>query len=880
MQIIKRTISIKEFWKYERFVITFALFLSWLVICPLWGQASQKRPLTKDDYSLWSKLVARKLSNEGNWGSYLLRYESKKDTLFVKNTKNKLTYHFPYGNGGVFNSETYFGCIARDTLLLQNLATGVITKTAGVTDFAFSDNEKYLLVLKRQANQKQNLVVKDLKGNTVEEIHNVSAWRLEPNRKGVLYAIDSTGKNEISFLKLGLKTEKSTILSGGNGIFQNLNWKGNTIVFIQNISDVPQLYSYSIDTKKLNHFNTKSQSNFPVDMKISDEVFNPLTISDDGNYIFFWLKENQDRFRPIDPVAVQVWNTADKLLFSRKKDFGQYSQEDKMAVWSVKDNRCIQITDREIPKGFLSGDYKNAFIYDPVAYEPQNSFDGEYDLYIVDLTSGKRKKILEKYSGDYSTVPSSSGKFLAYVKQGNWWIYDIEKDTHTNITITIPVSFFRQDQDVPIQPAPYGVAGWTEKDKSIILYDQYDLWQVSTDGNTNKKLTKGREIERTYRIEDLSLKPIYHNALIDPKTKALQLKNEFVLSILDRHSRASGFCKWSLKNGVTPMVWAQKNVDQIVKASDNDTYLYVEQNYEVAPRLMLYHTSPKIIEQSNRQQEHFYWGKAEPIRYALKGKELSGILYYPAEYQTGKKYPMIVHVYQRQFSYLNDYENPSSYVGDGFNITNFTTQGYFVLYPDMVFETANVGQSATACVLSAVDAVIAKGDVDPKKVGLIGHSFGGYETDLIITQTDRFATAVSGSAWTDLISSYLYVGVTFKIPDFYRAEYDQLRIGKSLFEDTESYLKNSPVLQAANVKTPLLGWTGEEDRHINYLQSMEFYLALRRLNKEHTLLVYPEEKHTLWKPENQKDLNLRIEQWFNYYLKNEPIQSWMKSEFH
>jgi dipeptidyl aminopeptidase/acylaminoacyl peptidase len=239
-----------------------------------------------------------------------------------------------------------------------------------------------------------------------------------------------------------------------------------------------------------------------------------------------------------------------------------------------------------------------------------------------------------------------------------------------------------------------------------------------------------------------------------------------------------------------------------------------------------------------------------------------------------------VHIYERQFQFLNDYMNPSSYVGDGFNSTNFTAQGYFVLFPDMVFETANVGKSATACVLSAVDAVLAKGVVDPKKVGLIGHSFGGYTTDLIITQTDRFATAVAGAAWTDLISSYLYVGTTFYRPDFYRAEHDQLRIGQSLFEDTESYLKNSPVLQASNVKTPLLAWTGEQDRHIHYLQSMEFYLALRRLNKTHTLLVYPDEEHTLWKPKNQKDLTLRVEQWFNYYLKNETFHSWMKGEFY
>ncbi|MBW4359341.1 alpha/beta hydrolase family protein [Flavobacterium taihuense] len=876
MQIIKKN----RYWRSQRFVIGFAGFMFWLVTCPSWGQGNQKRPLTKDDYALWGKFVARKISNEGNWASYLVWYESKKDTLFVKNTKNKTAYPFPYAKDGIFNGESHFGCIARDTLLLQNLTTGTFTKTAGVTDFAFSGNEKYLLLLKKQANQKQSLVVQDRDGKAVVEIPNVSKWRLEPNRNGLLYCVDSADQNAIGFLKLGLKIKKNTIISGSNGAFQNLNWKGNTIVFIQNLSDDPQLFSYSIDTKKLNHFDANTQPSFPADMKISDAIGNTLTVSDDGDRIFFWLKENQDRLRPIDPATVQVWNAADKLVFAHKKNFGQYTLMDKMAVWSVKSNRFIQISDREIPKGFLSGDYKHAFIYDPIAYEPQNSFDGEYDLYLVDLTTVIRKRILEKYSGDNSTVPSSDGKFLLYAKEGNWWMYDIEKDTHTNITKTIPVSFFRQDQDMPIQPAPYGVAGWTEKDKSVILYDQYDLWQITADATIKKRLTNGREIQRTYRIKDLIPESLYQSDEIDTKKPPLQLNNEFVLSAIDQNSRASGFCKWNLKNGVTSMVWEQKKVNQIIKASNNDRYLYVEQSYEVAPRLMLYDTAPQEIVQSNPQQSHFYWGKAEPIRYNVNGKELSGILYYPAEYQSGVKYPMIVHVYQRQFQHLNDYENPSSYVGDGFNITNFTTQGYFVLYPDLVLETANVGKSATVCVLSAVDAVIAKGFVDPQKVGLIGHSFGGYETDLIITQTDRFATAVAGAAWTDLTSAYLYVGTTFYRPDFYRAEHDQLRIGKSLFEDRESYLKNSPVLQAPNVKTPLLGWTGEEDRHIHYLQSMEFYMALRRLNKTHTLLVYPEEEHTLWKRKNQKDLTSKVEQWFNYYLKNDQPQSWMKSEFY
>jgi dipeptidyl aminopeptidase/acylaminoacyl peptidase len=881
MKDIKKNTRTNNYLTHKHFAIGLAGFLFWLVTCPSWGQVNQKQQLTKADYHLWSKLVARKLSNNGNWASYLQWYESKIDTLFVKSTKNNVTYNFPNTKDGDFNKESHFACIARDTLLLQNLETGKLTRTASVTDFSFSANGKYLLMLIKQPNQSKSLIVQDRNGKIIEEIAYVRQWRHEPNRNGVIFCIDSLGKNTIGILELGSKIIKNNISSGGKDVFfQNLKWSGNSIVYVQRTSGTTKLFCYRTDTKKLNQFEPKSQKNFPPDLKISDEIYNTLVVSDDGDRIFFWLKENPDNHHIIDPLAVQVWNTGDKLVFDHKKNITQYIQMDKLALWSLKSNEFIQITNKENPKAFLSGDYTHAFIYDPIAYEPQNSFDGAFDLYTVNLITGKRKCILKKYSGDYLTFPSPCGKFLAYPKEGNWWIYDINKDTHTNITSSIPTSFFRQDQDKPVQPDTHGLGGWNKNDNSIILYDQYDLWQISVDGSNKNRLTHGREIQRTYRINNLSPQPLYQRNQIEIKKSPLHLSKGFILEAIDKYTGASGFYKWSLKNGETPLVWRDKKVNQLIKAEKSENYIYVEQSYEAPPRLMLHATSPHEITQTNPQHHRFHWGRVEPIRYTLNGKELSGVLYFPAEYQNSMKYPMVVRLYERQFQYFNNYEPPSSSSGDGFNIPNFTTKGYFVFLPDMVFETGNVGQSATACVLAAVDAVIAKGFVDPKKIGLIGHSFGGYETDLIITQTDRFTAAVSGAAWTNLISGYLYVGTTFSRPDFYRAEYDQLRIGKSLFEDMGSYLKNSPVLQAANVKTPLLGWVGEKDRHIHYLQSMEFYMALRRLNKPHTLLVYPDEGHSLWKRENQNDLSLRIEQWFDYYLKNDKPQNWMTSDFY
>ncbi|MDL2141659.1 prolyl oligopeptidase family serine peptidase [Flavobacterium tructae] len=861
--------------KFTRFLWGLLCFV---VTATCWGQEVPKRNLTEANYPLWSKLLVDKLSDKGQWSSYLLMYESKKDTLFVKSTKGNATYAFPYAKQGFFNGESHFACIARDTLYLVDLYKGSKTNIAGVQDFSFSGNGTYLSLLVKDSNGELTLILQDLKSNKKLEIPRVSQWHHEPDRNGLLYCSKSSSGNEIGYLSFGTTLKRQSILQNSKQEFQNLSWRGQTIAFVQYNEQAPQLFSYHITSGKLSVFDSQKQARFPKDMKVSDKKYQTLTISEDGEHIFFWMSEDLKEQPLIEPDAVEIWNTKDRLVFDHKKYIGQYIHMDKLAVWSVKTDTFLPITNKEQPKGFLSGDYRHAFVYDPIAYDPQSSFDGPYDLYLVDLQTGKRKKILEQYSGDHLTIPSPDGRYLAYAKEDHWWIYDINTDMHANISVSLVPQFFK-NQDKPGQKTPYGVAGWTVQGNSIVLYDQYDLWELSFDGKIKRRLTKGRENNITYRIKNVIPEPIYPEDQIVSQSLSLSLDKGFFLQATDQLSGATGFFKWDSKNSEQKLIWESKKTNQLVKASKSNSYLYVEQSYECAPRLMFYKKSSKEIFQSNPQQKHFYWGKAERIVFKVNEKTMQGILYYPANYKKGVQYPMIVNIYERQFQHFNDYIDPTSHSSDGFNVTRFTQQGYFVLLPDMDFEIGNLAGSITKSVLAAVDTVIAKGSVNPLKVGLIGHSFGGYETDLIITQTGRFAAAVSGAAWTDLVSSYLYVGTTFNRPDFYRAEYDQLRIGKSLFEDTTPYLKNSPVLQASNVTTPLLGWTGSEDTHVHYLQSKEFYMALRRLGKEHILLVYPREGHNLTRKENQKDLSSRIDQWFGHYLKNEPPRDWMKSDF-
>ena len=157
----------------------------------------------------------------------------------------------------------------------------------------------------------------------------------------------------------------------------------------------------------------------------------------------------------------------------------------------------------------------------------------------------------------------------------------------------------------------------------------------------------------------------------------------------------------------------------------------------------------------------------------------------------------------------------------------------------------------------------------------MGHSFGGYETNFIITQTDIFATAISGGSISDLTSFYLNVGWALSISDMARFQSQQWRIGKTPFEDPTLYAKNSPVANVSTVHTPLLLWSGKEDWHTNWHQTVEFYMALRRLKKPGVMLLYPEEQHVLTKSYNQKFHSLRVAEWFDYYLKDDHSSNWI-----
>ncbi|MFH7000967.1 S9 family peptidase [Flavobacterium bizetiae] len=856
----------------------FLVFVLQLVACSLWGQVLQKKPLTSKDYSKWADTYSDKISPDAKWVSYSTYYQNGTDTLFIRNVKSLKTYSFASADQGFFITPVYFIFKSEKGLHVLNLDNGGQRIIPGVLQHVYSQTSGKLLILVGGKAKQDTLLIKDPQGIKEQRIAGVNEFVMDPTGRNVLFSAGNGADHSVNILELSGK-KQTKVLYSGPAPFSNLVWQkqAKALAFTQKLPDDPlgsTLYFYNLATNKL-FFSLRSN----LDKFLSDSLLIPtvsyqLKISDDMQRVFFGLQRRAQDSAKTD--AVQLWNANAKWIYTTEQQQKPF-QGNYLGLWYPEQDHYRLISDDTLPQFMLTGDQKHAIISNTKQYEPQYVREGPRDYYLLDLASGKKELFLKKHSDSFLlTIPSPDGKRIAYFKEKNWWIYDISQKTHTNITKNIGASFLHYI--VPNDDEAYENLGWTLKGDQILLCDQYDIWAISNDGLSYRRLTHGREIQTRFKLAGYSRiilgKLNYDGWILDP----VDLDKGLLLQASDING-GKGFYKWSSKSNDKLIYSSSTSLSQIAQATSDGTFIYMEQSYDLPPRLMVKtpgDKNPKIILQSNLQHQQFHWGGEELISYTNeKGIALKGILYYPAQYDSQKKYPMIVNVYETFSQFLHTYIKPTEFDAAGFNISTYTTQGYFVLLPDISYQVGDPGISAADCVVAATRSIIARGLVQADRIGIIGHSFGGYEASFIITQTSIFKAAVAGAPITDLNSHYLSVGL-FGKPQMWRFESHNFRMGKSLFEDRKGYRRNSPIEHVQHCNTPLLLWSGGQDDNVEPQQSMEFYLALRRLEKKNIMLIYPKEGHDIENSKNQKDLSERIHQWFDYHLKDETAPEWIE----
>jgi len=863
------------------------LFIFVLVACPLLGQVKQKKQLTPTDYPLWGTLQLEELSEKGNWVSYSMRYdEQPTDTLFLKNTKTKKTINFPKGSKGKFNKEASFACLTPTGLATINLKTNQQQFIPNAFAFAFSANGKYRIVLKKDSNNQKSLEISTSNGAWKEDIKDATAFLMNDAQNKMICSIESNNRNSVVLVNLDNILTKKVLIEEAKYHFTNWAWNasGNALAFFQEALDRTakmdtKVVYYNCKSNKLLSFSLEGQTPISQGMQMDTSGTINLTISDDGQKVFFGIKEKESLENKQNPESIQIWRTNDNWIYPQQKIIQNWKKTVKTAVWETTTNQFLSITSIEYPKLMLDGKQQWALIYNPIAAKPQYKYNDDRDLYAKNLQTGESKLVIEQLTENSQNILSlPNTNYIVYYQNKNWWILDLNSQTKQNLTEKLHINFEDLNYDKAGDKPAYGIAAWNKKNNSLLLYDQYDIWEITVDGKETTRLTNGKEKQICFRIPKRKNGTWNKQNFDGLSCSEVDLDQGLILEA-NGDNLFSGYYTWNKKQKESKILYTNRTLDQLIKASKNNTYVYRDQDYDSPPTLFFTDSSknsPQKLFESNPQHYQYEWGKSELIYYQnAQGKTLKGILYYPAAYNPALKYPMIVDIYEKQSQELHYYVNPTELDSKGTCRTNYCSQGYFYLMPDITYEIGKPGISALECVVAATQSIIDKGLVNPNKIGLIGHSFGGYESSFIVTKTDLFATAVIGAAATDLTSWYLTVGWNNGRPEIWRFENQQWRMGKSLFDDIASYNQNSPILNAKNIKIPLLLWTGENDKQVNANQSIEFFLALKRLEKQATMLVYPNERHALMNEKSQRDLSRRTLNWFDYYLKDKQAESWI-----
>jgi dipeptidyl aminopeptidase/acylaminoacyl peptidase len=895
---------------------------------PLLAQSTDgKRPITPEDYGRWEQLGTARLSGDGDWMAYPIIRVNEENELRVRRVTGEDLLVVPYGTNATFSGDNRWLAYSiglsepereklerqkkptRDMLGLRDLLTGDSLIVADVAAFAFSDDGAYLAMRRYppeggsqdRESKGVDLVVRTLSSGVDVNFGNVSefAWQEEGTLLAML--VDAEGQAGNGVQVFDPATGVLRTLDSKSTRYIGLTWKekdDDLAVFrvrgdddrYEDSTHVMLAWTGLAGRNAVKHiFDPDSAAGFPEDTRIVS--FRRLRWSDDGATLFFGIKDREpkaeaaadstesaddsteaappdDESDDEEPSTVQIWHAADVDIYPQQKvNANRDREENFLAAWHIGDDRFVQLGNEVTEDVTLVEGDELAIGTDQTPYENERMFGPVYrDLYLIDVSTGAASAIKQRIQ--YSFGPSSNGNYLLYLVDDHYWTYDLRAGRHTNITQDVPTSFVDIEDDHTVeQKPPFRFAGWTENDHRLLVYDKYDVWQVDPRGSGGERLTNGAENQIRYR-----------RTRLDPDEEFIDTGQPLYFSTYGEWSKQYGYARLSRDGATEQLLTLDANVSRLTKAEDVDVFAYMVQGFDDSPDYFCAGpdlSDPRQVTRTNPFQSEFAWGRSELIEYENDwGERLQGALYYPADYEPGQQYPMIVYIYEIRSPSVHTYYVPSD--RSAYNTAVFTSQGYFVLQPDIVYRDRNPGLSAVAALEPAVAKVLETGMVDPDRVGLTGHSWGGYQTAFTVTQTDIFAAAVAGAPLTNLVSMYLSVYWNTGSTDARIFEISQGRMEVPFWQDLEAYIANSPVFHVEQLNTPLLLAHGTEDGAVDFNQGVEYYNAARRAGKDFVMLVYEGENHGNREKANQIDYHNRIVEWFGHYLKGEPAPDWIK----
>ncbi|NNF04437.1 MAG: S9 family peptidase [Rhodothermales bacterium] len=724
-------------------------------------------------------------------------------------------------------------------------------------------------------------------------------YRATDDGAWLVYTAESEDGTADGAFAVNAATGEVTTLLSGPGHYRHpaVDDMGSQVAFLSNTADFDaeqpsfSLYRADLGGGPADAVVSEGHDALPNGWWVSEHE--SPRFSESGDRLFFGTAprpapEPDQQIPDDEKVPVDVWSWDDDYLMTvqlenRKEEL----ERSYLAVVHLADERVAQLADETMPDvDVLSGGDADTFIgRSNIPYRQDREWDYPWasDVYAVDVSTGERRMILEQANG--SILPSPDGSSLAWWDRDgrSWrltaWNDDFSRITSIDISSDLAVPVHNGEHDWPYGPNPYGSAGWTEDGSMFVFYDEFDMWGWQSAGDAGAgelvAITAPRRDDRSVRYRWIRTDNEAHGIPVD----APQL-----LSLFNEQTKASGFAEWRLARGpsdVLEIVLEDLSFGFEGKADDDSRVLVTRETYEVFPDLWTAASWREIpnatrLSDVNPHQDEYAWGTVELVHWtSTDGERLDGLLYKPEGFDPSEQYPMMTYFYERSSDGLHGYHSPAP-GRSVINRTFYASRGYLVFVPDIPYKIGYPGESAMNAVMPGVTHLIDQGFVDRERVGVQGHSWGGYQIAYMVTRTNLFAAAEAGAPVSNMISAYGGIRWETGLSRQFQYERTQSRIGGSIWEKPLRYIENSPIFWLDKVETPLLIMHNDADGHVPWYQGIELFVGLRRLDKPAWFINYNDEPHWPLPYFKRLDWTMRLQQFFDHYLMDAPAPVWLE----
>ncbi len=886
---------------------------------------AQKKVLDHSVYDGWKSLATMSISADGKIATSLICSQEGDTTLLIQNTANNKSLKVdrirryqltPDGRFTIGLLKAPFAerrqaridkkkgdDIPKDSLAIINNRTFAIEKIANIKSFKtpqeIANHISYIIEFpkdttkKSKIKQKDLLIIRNLETGKEDSIRNTGislfnkygnsfATTIVPDKK------DSTDIKRVLFIDLTSGARKD--ISKDSIDYKSLSFDeaGSQLVYMatRDTSNIEQK-SYDIRYFKIGADSAKIIANSGSKGVPTGWIFNDNSspsFSKNGNRI---IVGSAPRRAPKDTTIVDfemarldLWSWNDptiqpQQLVELRSDL---SRTYTGILSPGKPNEYKLLASEDKPFSTISelGDGKYALLSSNIPYliESQWDISPKYDAWIINIETNDIVEIGKPLQGRPSL--SACGNYTIWWngEAKEWFVYNNSTGATRSLTKDINVNFWDEKNDIPSLPNSYGLAAWGQNDEFVLLYDAFDIWKIDPLGiKKPENITQGAG-----RNDSITFRYIK----TDPEKRFIEPKDVLLLSAFDNVSKESGF--YTLKQkGRKPLekrVLDKYSFSTPIKAKDADVFLFQKSNFNTSPNLYFtnnYWKTETKYTNINPQMADYNWGNAEMFNWtSFDGVPLQGIVYKPENFDPAKKYPVMIYFYEKHSDNLYNYFPPAP-SRSTINIPFFVSRGYIVFTPDIHYTIGNPGGDAYNSIVAGAEALAKNSWVDKDNMAIQGQSWGGYQVAYLVTKTDMFKAAGAGAPVANMTSAF--GGIRWESGRSRQFQYEQTqsRIGSSMIDSLGLYIENSPVFFADKVNTPLLIMHNDNDGAVPWYQGIEYFMALRRLQKPVWMLQYNNEAHNLIQRRNAKDLSIRLQQFFDHYLKGEPAPTWMKN---